>query len=187
MASNRRRYGGYVAHMGIVTVAVAIAAASTFKTEHEATLVKGQTMTAGDFQVRLTDVYSRQEPQRAVIGASVMVLQNGKELGRLDPRMNFYPTSQQPVPTPAVRSRPWGDIYINLMAFKQDGSNATLRVIIEPLVPWIWLGGGIICLGALISMAPGRRRVPAALGVQLPPVAAPPAGVLARETLQGAD
>ena len=50
-----------------------------------------------------------------------MLLKDGKEVGRLDPRMNFYPTSQAPVPTPAVRSRPWGDIYINLMAFKQDG------------------------------------------------------------------
>ena len=72
--------------------------------------------------------------------------------------MNFYPTSEQPVPTPSVRSRPAGDLYVNLQAFAQDGSNATLRVITEPLVPWIWLGGLIVCSGALISMWPAARR-----------------------------
>lgn len=76
----------------------------------------------------------------------------------MEPRMNFYPTSDQPVPTPSVRSRPSGDVYINLQAFAQDGSNATLRVILEPLVPWIWIGGMIVCVGALVSLGGGRRE-----------------------------
>jgi cytochrome c-type biogenesis protein CcmF len=71
------------------------------------------------------------------------------------------------VPTPSVRSRPAGDLYINLQAFAQDGSNATLRVILEPLVPWIWAGGMIICLGALVSLTGGRRETaPAAVRVR---------------------
>jgi cytochrome c-type biogenesis protein CcmF len=144
VATNRRRYGGYVAHLGVVAMTVAITASATFKTEHEATLTKGQAMNVRGLQVRLDDVWMRQEPQRSVIGATVAVLKGGREVGTLDPRMNFYPTSQQPIPTPAVRSRVWGDVYVNLMAFKQDGSNATLRVIVEPLVPWIWAGGAII-------------------------------------------
>jgi len=82
-------------------------------------------------------------------------------VGRLTPRMNFYRTQDQPVPTPAVRSRPWGDLYLNLMAFEQDGSSATIRAITEPLVPWIWIGGGIICVGALVALSgPARKRAP---------------------------
>jgi cytochrome c-type biogenesis protein CcmF len=77
----------------------------------------------------------------------------------MEPRMNYYPTSDQPVPTPSVRSRPAGDLYINLQAFAQDGSNATLRVIREPLVPWIWIGGMIVCLGAFVSLGAGRREM----------------------------
>ena len=76
----------------------------------------------------------------------------------MEPRMNFYPTSDQPVPTPEVRSRPAGDLYVNLQAFAQDGSNATLRVILEPLVPWIWIGGMIVVVGALVSLGGGRRE-----------------------------
>ena len=173
LATNRRRYGGYVAHLGVVAVAVAITASATFRAEHEATLKKGESMTVGGLQVRLEEVWGREEPQRSVIGTTVAILKDGREIARLDPRMNFYPTSQQPVPTPAVRSRPSGDIYMNLQAFAQDGTNATLRVIVEPLVPWIWAGGMIICLGALISIAPFGRRAPAVVTETEPAIATP--------------
>jgi cytochrome c biogenesis factor len=58
--------------------------------------------------------YRRDEPQRMVLAAGVTILRGGREVGRMEPRMNFYPTSDQPVPTPSVRSRPAGDLYINL-------------------------------------------------------------------------
>jgi cytochrome c-type biogenesis protein CcmF len=73
--------------------------------------------------------------------------------------MNFYKSQDQPVPTPAVRSRPAGDVYINLMAYTPDGQSATLRVIVEPFVPWIWFGGLVVALGAVVSAWPARRRV----------------------------
>jgi cytochrome c-type biogenesis protein CcmF len=198
VGANRRRYGGYIAHMGMVAMGVAIAASSSFRREYEATLSKGESMAAGAYSVKLLEVYAREEPQRSRIAASVAILKDGNEIGRLDPAMNFYPTSQQPIPTPSVRSRAWGDIYINLMAFKQDGSNATLKVIVEPLVPWIWIGGGIICLGAIVSMFPSRRRSPAWMGAAVAPdgrgasplpggVTPANAGILATNSLEGAD
>ncbi|MCC6928786.1 MAG: heme lyase CcmF/NrfE family subunit [Gemmatimonadaceae bacterium] len=193
VGANRRRYGGYVAHFGVIAVALAIAASATFRAEYEATVKKGASMPAGAFEVKLLDVYAREEPQRSRIAASVAILKDGKEIGRLDPAMNFYPTSQQPIPTPDVRSRPWGDIYLNLMAFKQDGSDATLKVIVEPLVPWIWVGGGILCLGAIISMFPTRRRSTAWLGATAADVRVAPSpvagggAIMASESLEGAD
>ena len=174
VGANRRRYGGYIAHIGVLTVTLGIGASSTFRAEHEATLKKGESMEVGQFTVRLDDVYQREEPQRVVLAAGVTVLKNGREVGRMEPRMNFYPTSDQPVPTPSVRSRPSGDVYINLQAFAQDGSNATLRVILEPLVPWIWIGGMIVCVGALVSLGGGRRETaPAVAKVRASPAARP--------------
>ncbi|HSA54281.1 MAG TPA: heme lyase CcmF/NrfE family subunit [Gemmatimonadaceae bacterium] len=159
VGANRRRYGGYIAHIGVLSLTLGVAASSTFRTEREATLRPGETMQVGDFAVRLDEVYLRNEPQRDVLAASVTVLRGGREIDRLEPRMNFYPTSDQPVPTPDVRSRLTGDLYLNLQAFARDGSTATIRAIEEPLVPWIWIGGFIVCLGALVSAAPNRRRV----------------------------
>jgi cytochrome c-type biogenesis protein CcmF len=174
--ANRRRYGGYLAHLGVLTLTLGIGASSMFRTEREATLRKGEAMEVGSFTVRLDDVYSREEPQRTVLAAGVTILKGGREVGRMEPRMNFYPTSDQPVPTPSVRSRPAGDLYINLQAFAQDGSNATLRVIQEPLVPWIWIGGMIVCLGAVVSLGGGRRETapaPARVRVAAKPRPAP--------------
>jgi cytochrome c-type biogenesis protein CcmF len=157
VGANRRRYGGYIAHIGVLSLTLGVAASSTFRSEKEATLTKGQSMDLGGYTVRLNDVYGREEPQRSVLAAGVSLLRGGREIARLEPRMNFYPTSDQPVPTPAVHSRLGGDVYLNLMAFAQDGSNATIRVILEPLVPWIWIGGFIVCLGAVVSAGTGRR------------------------------
>jgi cytochrome c-type biogenesis protein CcmF len=66
--------------------------------------------------------------------------------------MNFYRSGDgQPVPTPDVRSNIRGDLYANLMAFDSLGRHATVKIIVEPLVPWIWFGGLVIVIGAIIA------------------------------------
>ena len=158
VSGNRRRYGGYVAHLGIVLVAVGVAASSTFKTEREATLKPGETITLAGKTLRLKAAWGREEAQRSVIGATMELMDGQRVVGVIEPRMNYYPMSQQPVPTPEVRSSLTGDLYLNLMAFKQDGSNVTIKVIWEPLVPWIWFGGMVIVLGTIIGIWPSRQR-----------------------------
>ena len=169
IGGNRRRYGGYLAHIGAITVAVAVGASSAFKAETEGTLRKGETMSLRGHTIRLDEMWARQEAQRFVLGADVSVLRNGETAGRMDPRLNFYTTSEQPIATPAVRSRWSGDLYLNLMAIERDGSTATIRMIVEPLVPWIWAGGLIIVLGAMITIAPSRRRERQPAAVTVPP------------------
>ncbi len=163
VGGNRHRYGGYTAHLGIVMVALGIAASSTFRTEHEATIKPGETIALAGHTLRLKTMWARDEPQRTVVGATLEVMNGAAVGGTMEPHMNFYPMSQSPVPTPAVRSGFLGDLYVNLQAFRPDGTNATIRVIYEPLVPWIWSGGGVVVFGALIAIFPaglfsGRRR-----------------------------
>ena len=94
-----------------------------------------------------------------MIGARLEVLgADGATIDTLAPRMNFYPSSDQPVPTPDVRSTWRGDLYANLQTFRNDGTTATIKLISEPLVGWIWLGGGVVVLGALIGLLAPRKR-----------------------------
>ena len=159
VSGNRRRYGGYVAHIGALLVALGITASATFRTEREATLRPGETLTVSGHTVQLKNVWGREEPQRSVIGATLNVLgKNNEVIGTLEPRMNYYRVSDQPVPTPDVRSSIRGDLYANLMAFESNGANATVKVIVEPLVPWIWFGGLVVVIGALIGLSYGGRR-----------------------------
>jgi cytochrome c-type biogenesis protein CcmF len=158
VGGNRRRYGGYVAHLGVLLVALGIAASQSFRAEREATLKPGESITVSGHTARLKEVWGRQEPQRAVIGATMEVVKNGQVVATADPRMNFYPTQSAPVPTPQVISSISGDLYFNLMAFDQNGSHATVKLIVQPLVPWIWFGGGVVVLGAIIGVFPNRKR-----------------------------
>ena len=158
VGGNRHRYGGYTAHLGVILVAFGVGASSTFKTEHEATIKPGETISLSGHTLRLKSMWGREEPQRSVVGATLEVMNGTVVGGTMEPHMNFYPMSQSPVPTPAVRSGFLGDLYVNLQAFRPDGSNATIRVIYEPLVPWIWSGGGVVVLGALIAIFPTGRR-----------------------------
>jgi cytochrome c-type biogenesis protein CcmF len=164
---NKRRYGGYLAHIGILFVVLGVAASSSFRTEREATLTPGQELTVAGKTVRLVNVWGREEPQRSVIGATLEVLgKDGAVVGTMEPRMNYYRVSDQPVPTPDVRSSIRGDLYANLMAFDPSGANATVKLIVEPLVPWIWFGGGLMLVGAFVGLFHGgrrRERVPAPL------------------------
>lgn len=174
VASNQRRYGGYIAHLGILMVAGAITASSSGKIEREGTLKPGQAMVVdGDLSVRLKTLWGKEEPQRQVVGADVELLKDGKVIGVIDPRMNFYRSQEQPVPTPAVRSRPQGDIYMNLMTFTPDGQSATIKVILEPFVPWIWFGGLVVAFGAVVSAWPTARSSRRAARASVPRAVAP--------------
>jgi cytochrome c-type biogenesis protein CcmF len=159
VGGNRRRYGGYVAHIGALFVALGVTASSTFRSEREATLLPGQTLTVAGQTVRLQRVWGREEPQRSVIGATLEILgKDSRVIGTIEPRMNYYHVSDQPVPTPAVRSNLRGDLYVSLMAFESNGANATVKVIVEPLVPWIWFGGLVVVVGAVIGLFHGQHR-----------------------------
>ncbi|HEX6558766.1 MAG TPA: heme lyase CcmF/NrfE family subunit [Longimicrobiales bacterium] len=153
-----RRYGGYIAHMGVLLLVFGVAASSSFKTEREATLTPGQTMEIGKYTLRFNQLWGKEEPHRVIIGADLQILKGGRDQGIIDPRMNYYATRDEPVPTPRVRSRATHDLYANLMAFERDGSSATVHVWIQPFVMWIWTGGLIMALGAIIALLPAARR-----------------------------
>ncbi len=156
MTSNPRRYGGYTAHLGIIIMAVGITASSSLQTENEATLRPGESMAVGDFSIRYDGMWAEDQPQRFVVGATLVIERNGRSLGVMEPRLNYYATQAEPVPTPAVRSR-MTDLYLVLMAFQPDGSSATISAIVEPLVIWIWIGGFVIGIGALFGLGVGMR------------------------------
>jgi cytochrome c-type biogenesis protein CcmF len=158
IAANNRRYGGYIAHVGVIVIATGIAASSTFKKEREATLRPGQSLSVGAHTLRFVELWAKDEPHRFVVGARLAVIKEERQAGSLDPRLNYYRGRDEPVPTPAVRSRINNDLYVNLLAFARDGSHATIAVMVQPLVSWIWTGGFIVALGALVGVLPLQKR-----------------------------
>jgi cytochrome c-type biogenesis protein CcmF len=156
-ARNGRRYGGYVVHTGVVLIALALSISGTWKTEREATLRPGERLQIEEYEIEFTELFGREESQRYVVGATFTTYRNGREMGEEHPRLNFYRSSQQPIASPAVASSLTKDLYLTLMAFDQEENHATVRVIVNPAVAWLWIGGGVMGLGALIAVWPRRR------------------------------
>ena len=177
LTRNGRRYGGYVVHAGIVVIAVGLAISGTWKFEREVTLRRGEQLAIDEYTVQFDEVWGREEPQRFVVGGTFQVWRDQRHLGAKQPRMNYYPTSQQPIATPAVFTSLTKDLYLTLMAFDNDGGeHATVRVIVNPAVAWLWIGGLIVGIGALIAIWPHRRRAPRpALASSLTEVGSEPA------------
>jgi cytochrome c-type biogenesis protein CcmF len=167
LVRNNRRYGGYVVHAGIVIIIVALAISGSWRFERQVTLNRGEETAIGDYVVRFDDVWGRQEARRFVVGSTFSVFDRdavakqgeaARPNATMEPRMNYYPNSQQPIATPVVRSTLKEDLYLTLMAFDQEtGAHATVRAIVNPAVPWLWIGGMIVALGGILAVAPQRR------------------------------
>ena len=155
----RRRYGGYIVHLGVVTVAIGVAASSGYRFQRDVTLSKDQPAEVGAYTLTYLGPEMRKEPHRQSQIARIAVSKGGRDIGLMDPRMNHYVATGQAIGTPSVRSTMAEDLYMSLVQMDTAGGTASLLVVIEPLVWWIWFGGGIIVLGTAVSAWPSRRAL----------------------------
>ena len=150
---NRRRYGGYIVHLGVIVLAVGVALSSTYRAETEATLRPGQAVAFRGYTIRLDSLYAGREPQRDYVEAAFSVGKGESLSTAMRPRMNYYPMSTTPIGTPAVRTRLSEDLYLSLQAYAQSGATATVNIIVNPMIVWIWIGGGICVMGSLFAIS----------------------------------
>jgi cytochrome c-type biogenesis protein CcmF len=155
----RRRFGGYLVHLGVVLVFVAIAASQSYVVHTTATLKPGERFQLGSYTVQMSGLRNGVDPHRRWTAAEVRVTDgNGRE-HLLAPRMNFYERSTDPIGSPAIRSAPFEDLYLTLLAFDQAGPSASFNAWIFPMVSWIWWSLPFFVLGVLFAAWPERRRV----------------------------
>ncbi len=156
----RRRFGGYVVHLGIVIIAVGVAASSSYKVHSTGTLKPGEQLKVGDYSVRFDGLDRGQEPHREWIGAKVSLVGSGPDEAIATPRMNFYERSTDPVGSPSVTGRWLRDVYVSLLAYDTVSGSASFNMWVFPLVSWIWyLGIVFLALGTLIALFPEPKKV----------------------------
>ncbi len=161
---NRRRYGGYAVHLGVLVMAIGVAVSSGLATDRTITLEPGETVTVGAYQIshqRL--VVEPLADDARVIETRAEVTFSGPQEGSLGTALRDYPNSPTAIATPAVRTSLGEDLYVTLLAADPDTQAVSLHVFINPLVVWIWIGGAIVGLGAIFAIWPERalRRVTA--------------------------
>ena len=157
---NRRRYGGYIIHLGVVLMAFGIIGIEIFQSETQATLAQGEQLTL-DRYVMTYDSLSQFDTQdgRNVARAVVTVYEDGEFVGKLYPRRDFYYASQQPMTIPGVRSTLEDDFYVLLVGWEPIAqAGATFKVYHNPLVNFVWLGGIVFIIGTLVAAWPDQER-----------------------------
>ncbi len=159
---NKRRYGGYIVHLGIVAIFAGIAASSAFQVQKEVTLRPGEMASLGDYWLQYQDAGERSEARFQTVFTNVSLRRNGMEIEHMLPARRLYRNPETPTTEVAIRSTLKEDVYILLGSVNEDGS-ATFRFFLNPLVSWIWIGGLIFVLGTIIIVLPEpqRRRSPA--------------------------
>ncbi len=166
---NRRRYGGYIVHVGLVIGFMGFAG-QAYDVERQVVLQPGESAEIGSpfgHTYRLTyqdmSVYTATNMWKLVASLSVEV--DGRSGGILTAEQRVYNRREENSSEVGIR-RAWNEDLYLIMAGIQDangvlqGSNprplTTFRILVNPLVPWIWVGGMIMAIGTLIAMWPGE-------------------------------
>jgi len=166
---NRRRYGGYVIHLGVVMMAVGIAASSSFRVEKQETLAAGEAIEVGPYTLTHRGVRSTDSPHVAALIADVDVTRGGRAVTTLHPEKRFYKRQQQPTTEVALRSTLRDDLYVVLGNYDAQSGLVTFLVFVSPLVAWLWIGGLVMGVGTIIVMSPTaaeQRALAAAMAVE---------------------
>ena len=152
-----RTNGGMVVHLGTIIIAVAFAASQSYLHEGEFTLTRGETARVAGTEIRYEGTRVVNEPNRQSIRATIRI--DGGQT--FEPSVNRYVRTGQTVGTPSVDVGLIRDVYLSLQrAPSQDDPTVVIRVIVQPLIIWLWIGGAIMALGTAMAAFPGRRRRP---------------------------
>ncbi|MHB1486557.1 MAG: heme lyase CcmF/NrfE family subunit [Acidimicrobiales bacterium] len=150
-----RANGGMVVHLGVVFVAVALAASTSFGHRGQFRLNPGQTVEFGGHQIKYLGTSAVSHPNRQSLVAKVQV--DHQRL--LTPAVSLFGSSTEGIGTPAVDSGLVDDVYLTLVqAPAAHDPGVLLGVVIQPLVIWLWIGGALIGVGTLMAALPERRR-----------------------------
>ncbi|RLV56279.1 hypothetical protein D9V41_07575 [Aeromicrobium phragmitis] len=153
----RQRLGAYLAHAGIAVGAVAVVAGGHADVS-ERTIPIGGTVSAGETSATLVGLDRRQEGNRSIAEARILLADGDTVIGEETPQLRWYERHATVLAGPGIRTEPWRDVYVTLLDVDAAEGGATIRLAVTPLASWLWLSAGLVVAGAAVS-AFSRRPV----------------------------
>ena len=147
-------------HLGIAMLAVGITASSFFSAQRDIAMKPGDVASFADYTFRYVGAVHTMHPDRAESIAAFDVWKGERLTGRMEAYRAFYPTFRIASTKGAIRSTPIEDFYIVPSEFGSD-DQAVFRVLINPMVWWMWASGPVLVLGILVGLWPARQPAPA--------------------------
>ena len=160
IAANRPRYGGYIVHLSVVMVTLGIVGTSFFGVQKDVVLSIGESTTINDYELVYLGTVEVQKSNRTEFTSTVQVFRDGELLDTLRTKRAFYPSFNMAATAAAIRSTPVEDLYVVPSENLPDGS-VGFRVLVNPLIWWMWVAGPVMVLGTVIALWPQKIRAPA--------------------------
>lgn len=153
---NKRRYGGYIVHLGVVVLFIGIVSSSLRLEKTVKDLNHGESFSLGGYTFKFNEVSSEKGRNFEMVVGKLKVLKEGKEIYELLPGRAFYPKMDEVTSEVEIKSGFFRDIYAILLNASEN--EASFRVYITPMVSWIWAGCWIILAGSVFSFFHRWRR-----------------------------
>jgi len=151
-----RTNGGMIVHLGVVLIAVALAASNSYVRQETFEMTPGETaeLSGHTFTFLGAEVveYSNRIERRAAVRI------NGGPVH--EPAIAIYDFAGRLIGIPSVRSTLTDDVALSIAEMSDDGQTVFLRVTVQPLIVWLWIGGFVMAVGTLLAVVPQNRRSP---------------------------
>jgi cytochrome c-type biogenesis protein CcmF len=152
-----RANGGMVVHLGVILIAVALAASNGYTRVGEFTLKEGEPVSFSGHTFELLDIETFTTSRSDGLKAQVSI-DGGQAYA---PALSRFTQMGMDIGTPSVKTGLRYDIYLTLEnAASADATEARIKVFVKPMILWLWIGGGLVAIGTLLAAFPGKRRKP---------------------------
>ncbi len=158
LRTQRRRYGGYLVHLGVVLMALGVIGTRLYALEEDVVLTSGVGRLVGGYTFVYQELRQETAPDRTTLWAEVDVREAGDYRATLTPRLIRYTGYRESVAVPAVRTGLREDLYLVLSSWDEGGRTVTLSVTVNPLINFLWLGGLLLIAGGAFALWPRTTR-----------------------------
>ncbi len=157
----RLSLGAFLAHTGVAISLLGVSAGGGFRQDESKILAPHQSLQVGGVALTLQEVTRGQGS--TYLSEKARLTYAG---GEVAPEKRLYQPQNSLLSETAIGTNGLRDLYVTLGPYQGDG-RWLVRASHIPLAPWIWLGGGLMVLGAVVSM------VSPFLSSPLPPLSSP--------------
>lgn len=158
---NGRRYGGYLVHLAMVMIGVAVVGNEFYQETTHITLDRGQSVVISGYELVYTNLQAQEISNRLEFTTPVMVYDAASQrlLSTVYPQRNVYHKNPEaPTSEVGLRMTLIEDVYVLLNGWENEGANATFTIYVNPLTIWMWIGGVVLVIGTLIAAWPHPVR-----------------------------
>jgi len=152
-------WGGILVHLGLVLFTLGVIGDGFYSLETVKTVQAGESISIGrinDYRITFSGVQAERDGVNDVIFTQLAISKNGRDAGTLRPEKVYYPNWENPRSNVAIMGGPVEDLYVVLAGWDATGQQGTLEIHVNPLLNWLWIGGGLVIAGALLALWPWR-------------------------------